>query len=291
MNNRMAVTGHCKLILVEGIPGSGKTSLATFIRQLLDKAGVPNSLYVEGDPDHPADFESVAHFSRLDYQAFLSQHGAYRDMLEQNASIRGVDCFLAYRKLKTGDGQTVLDTLISELAKHDVNETPSADTYRRLAASRWKDFADQVAAAQRVSIFECCFLQNPLTVLLGKHNVAPPVAASHLQTIAAMLRPLQPALIYLRQQDVRAALKHIAQERPQAWKDFLISYFTGQGWGKASGLSGFEGVIAFYEMRQQVELDLLYQLDVTPLLVDTSKRDWAESQREITAFVGNIIRL
>jgi hypothetical protein len=277
----------CKLIIIEGVPGSGKTTLAAFVKDLLDGKDILNRLYCEGDLDHPADFEAVAHFTRSDYESFLSHHASYRQLLEQNVTINGDDCFLGYHKLKLGDGQILPDALITELAKHDVYETPLAGNYCRLAAKRWQEFAERAARTEEISIFECCFLQNPLTVLLGKHNVAVPDALKHIQAVTATIQPLQPILIYLWQADTRATLDRVSRGRPQEWKEFLIAYFTQQGWGKATRVNGFEGVIAFYEMRKRIELDLLRQLDITKLLVENTSYDWVENQRAIAAFLSD----
>jgi hypothetical protein len=272
-----------KLILVEGMPGSGKTTLAAAIKAFLADRGIPNRLFCEGDLNHPADFESVAHFTRSEFAAFLAQHSSYRLFLEQHVALQGDDCFLSYRQMKWRD---IPDELIAALAAHDVYETPQAETYCRLARERWQAFVAATQQVDEISIFECCFLQNPLTVLLGKHNVAVPDAVEHIRAVAATVQPLRPILVYLWQQDARATLERVVGERPQEWKDFVIDYFTQQGWGKATRASGFEGVIAFYEMRKRIELDLLRQLDITQLLVDNTNYDWAESQRTITAFMS-----
>jgi hypothetical protein len=74
-----------------------------------------------------------------------------------------------------------------------------------------------------------------------------PDAVEHIRAVAATVQPLRPILVYLWQQDARATLERVVGERPQEWKDFVIDYFTQQGWGKAARASGFECVIAFYE--------------------------------------------
>jgi hypothetical protein len=278
----------CKLIIVEGLPGSGKTTLAAFVKDLLDEKGFSNRLYCEGDLDHPADFESVAHFTRPDYESFLSHYASYRQLLEQNVTINGDDYFLGYRNLKLGDGQIIPDTLMIELAKHDVYETPLAGTYCRLASKRWQEFVERAVRTEEVSIFECCLLQNPLTVLLGKHNIPVPDAIRYIYVVTKMIQPLKPILIYLWQKDTRMALERVARERPQKWKEYLIAYFTTQEWGKANRAYGFDGVIAFYEMMKRVELDLLNQLDIVRLLVENENCDWVESQKAITTFINTV---
>jgi len=44
---------NTKLILVEGLPGSGKTSTARYVKQLLDEQNIANRLFLEGDLEHP----------------------------------------------------------------------------------------------------------------------------------------------------------------------------------------------------------------------------------------------
>jgi len=274
-----------KLIMVEGIPGSGKTTQATFVKKFLDERGIPNHLYLEGDLNHPADFESVAYFTRSEYELLLTRHAAHRQMLEQNVTIKGDDCFFSYRQLELDNGQASLDELMNELAAHDVYQVPSAETYCRLALARWQAFAEQAQRTQEVSIFECCFLQNPLTVLLGQYNVDLSDAARHVMTITAAIQPLRPTLIYLWQKDTRMTLERVARERPPAWRDFLVAYFTQQGWGKAHGVSGWDGVIAFYEMRTRVELDLLRRLNLASVVIDNSDYDWDKTRQEAKKFL------
>ena len=51
-----------KLILLEGISGSGKSSAGDFVQGLLHLQGLAVRFWREGDFDHPADFEGVVQF-------------------------------------------------------------------------------------------------------------------------------------------------------------------------------------------------------------------------------------
>lgn len=278
------MTNQCKLILVEGIPGSGKTTQASYIKEILDSQGIPNRLYLEGNPEHPADFESVAHFTSLELENFIDQHHGFRQWLQQAVTTRDDDYFISYGRPHSPIPRKAFDDMLADLAKHDVYALNQPQTFQRLTLDRWWDFVDEASHRDEVTILECAFLQNPLTALLGKYNLPPCESRQHLEQLAAIVRPLHPILIYL-QTDVRRALEQAAQQRPADWRDFVIQYLTSQGWGKATGLNGYEGVIAFYQMRNQVELDILSRLDMDQLQLNLCEHDWPEIQKRIGNFV------
>ena len=85
-------------------------------------------------------------------------------------------------------------------------------------------------------------------------------AQAHILKIAGLLEELHPSSVYLASSNVCQVLQRIAREHPQEWVDFVIAYLTEQGYGKAHGLAGYQGVIQFYEMRQALELELMPQL-------------------------------
>ena len=65
---------NTKLIMVEGIPGSGKSSTARFITESLQSQGIQHELFLEGDFDHPADCESMACFTQATFNELLAKY-------------------------------------------------------------------------------------------------------------------------------------------------------------------------------------------------------------------------
>ena len=87
----VATTGNCRLVVVSGTTGSGKITTASFIEAFLEQKSVPDPLYCESDPEHPADFEGTARFTRPHYESFLAGHATQRRQLERNAIADGND--------------------------------------------------------------------------------------------------------------------------------------------------------------------------------------------------------
>ena len=276
-----------KLILVEGLPGSGKTTTAVFIAEWLQRRGVETAVFLEGNLDHPADFESIACLDAQEYANLKAQFPDYKDFLERQVLIDGDDHFFRYRALQQSI-PTLPEALIAALAHYEIYEL-SADKFRRLLLKRWQRFADSAAASTVTYIFECCFLQNPLTMMFGRHDEPVIDAQSFVLELAASVQALQPRWLYLETGDVRTSLTQIAQSRPKEWLDYVIAYHTQQGHGKVQGWQGFDGLVNFYEMRQTIELDLLPKLPFPSLLVQHT--NWAADQTQIGQFLSQTFLL
>jgi len=274
-----------KLIIIEGIPGSGKTLLAEFIHRTLDQQCVPNRVFLEGNPDHPADFESLAHFSPRDFAVLLERWPLFRTVLERQVQVDGEDYFLGYRSLHSQDGQALPEELMADLARHDVYETQLPQTYCRLALQRWSAFVEKTRASPETYIFECCLMQNPFAILMLRHGWSAAETGSHIRSVADSIRVLNPLLIYIRTAAPRATLEHMACERPREWMEFVTAYTDHGAWSKANGVSGFEGFIRFHEQRQEIELDLLQGLNISSLVIDDHLMDWETRQRAVATFL------
>jgi len=272
-----------KLILIEGIPGSGKTTTARFVCDWLKRHGQHPALFQEGDWNHPADFESVACLDEREYAEIGAQFPEQASLLAQQAWQENGEWFFSYRKMQHEYGEQIPMALFETLAHFEIYELP-AEKHRRLLLRRWQNFAARAATEKLVYIFECCFLQNPITTLLARHNLPTETVHQHVLALSKIVEPLHPKLVYLAQDDPRATLNDVRKERPQAWADYVTWYLTGQEYGKAHGLSGFEGVILFYTILQAIELEFLSTLPI-PSIVILDNTDWATRYKHLTAFL------
>ena len=248
-----------RLVLIEGIPGSGKTTTARFAAEWLTQNGVEPALFLEGNWDHPADYESTACLDEDQYAGLQAQFPELREFLDQQVRWEGGERFLCYPEIQQTYGHSLPDGLMEALAQYEIYDLP-VEKHVRLLRERWQNFADRATQEKRTYIFECCFLQNPFTTLLARHNLPLAAVRRHILDLAEMLQSLRPRLIYLAQSDPRATLERVRSERPPEWADYVTGYITGGAYGKAHGLSGFSGTAEFYAERQALELELIRAL-------------------------------
>lgn len=275
-----------RLILLEGIPGSGKSTAGAYLQTMLEQAGFAVRFWREGDFDNPADFEGVACLTETLHRDLLARYPELAALLEEQLTIRGADHLLKYRKLQYLHPQQVPQELVDELFDYDVYDGLPMEDYCRLALDRWQEFTRFAECSKQLMILECCFLQNPLTVMLARHNADAQLARNQVAKIAGMIAPLNPLVIYLQPRNVRKALEDVRAERPKEWADFVIWYLTGQAYGKAHRTAGYEGVIQFYEMRQKLEVELLKELPVRSLVIQHNGTEWEHCYKKIVAFVS-----
>jgi hypothetical protein len=274
-----------RLIVVEGIPGSGKTTMARFVKNLLDDVRVANELFVEDNLDHPAEYESVAWFPRDEYEHFLEHHAANRSLLAKYSWFRGEDCFIAYGKLDKAHRQEIPAELSGELAQCDVWAVPTPDLFCRLKMDRWKTFAETARQGKQTYILECCLIQNPLAVLMIRHNMSESYTLAYVRSVLELVEALDPLILYLWPRDTWKAWERITRERPEEWINAMIDYLERGQWSHANQLSGYESVVAFHDLRKEIEMRFLQELDGQALLVEMSDYDWDRCQREIAQYV------
>jgi len=255
-----------KLILVEGLPGSGKTTTAQFIADILNEQGkVETALFLEGNLDHPADYESVACLSESEFEALCAKNKEFCGVLREQAKRVGDDYFISYRKLNA-------DTLMAQLRPKDVYELP-LEKHMAVVRDKWTDFAENAQGQDRTYIFECAFIQNPVTAAMIKYNAPKETVIAYVNELAKLIEPLHPVLVYVDQSDSERSFKKAIQERPKDWFDFFIDYYTSQGYGLAHELSGLDGTLEVLRARKSLELEIMNQLAMKKVILDNSDFD------------------
>ncbi|QHT60924.1 hypothetical protein GXP70_13855 [Paenibacillus lycopersici] len=275
---------HPKLVLIEGLPGSGKSTTARLVHELLGEKGIPARLYTEGNPDHPADYEGAAWFEPQAFERLLQSSGEHCGFLARHARQESGGYVLEYRKLQHAGGFPA--DLLAAVSANDIYELPFAQN-RALITNRWRSFAERaMGGPDNTFVFECCFIQNPVTVGMIKHGEAPGEVASYVAELASIVEPLNPLLLYVDQDDLDHSFRKAVAERPKEWADGFMAYYTGQGYGREHGCEGLEGTIRVLEARRRLEADIYESIPFGKLSVNNSCFDPQAYRQELQAIVA-----
>src|SRR5512133_501355 len=103
-----------KLILLEGIPGSGKSTAGLHLQTFLERKGFTVQFWREGNFDNPADFEGIACLREPAYQELLCRYPELTGLFREQLTVQGADYLLKYRKLQHLHSQETPQSLVDE---------------------------------------------------------------------------------------------------------------------------------------------------------------------------------
>ncbi|WP_312193766.1 hypothetical protein [Exiguobacterium sp.] len=244
-----------KLYLMEGLPGSGKTTTAEALTHLLQEQQINTCLHIEGDLNHPADYESVAYLTMNEWIDFQSKYASLNVL--RFAEVFNDYVLVSYRQWQSE--MDIPEAALTFLQARDIYELPF-ELYQLLILKKWEVFVAQALTTDTTYVFECCFLQNPLTMGLIKYDLPEATLRAYIERIATIIAPLQPVLVYVDQTDVEKSFRKALNERPTEWADGFVSYYTEQAYGVNHSLLGVEGTIAILRERKALEHQLLKTL-------------------------------
>lgn len=261
---------NTKLIIVEGLPGFGKSTTAQLINDILSQNKIEVELFLEGNLNHPADYDGVSCFNKFEFDRLVSNSGDFKEVLLKRVLKKGSNYLLPYRKIKNEFGDQFSDELFNDISRNDIYELPF-DKNVELIADKWQDFAEIALEDDKVYIFECCFIQNPLTIGMIKYGEQKEKIINYVMKVAKIIENLNPMLFYVEQDDLEFSFRKALKERNPEWSTGIVDYYTNQGYGKEHNHSGVEGAIKVLEARRNLELEIFDMLKMKKEKINNTK--------------------
>ncbi len=273
-----------KLILVEGLPGFGKSTTARLVYNILKEQNVEAELFLEGDVDHPADFEGVAFFTNSEMEQLLLEHEHQSEMIKLHMEEYESGYLIPYQKLQHKLGIELTPELLNSFMKKDIYELP-LEQNQYLIEKRWQAFAEQAQKSEKVTIFECCFIQNPITVGMIKYNTSKENLIQYIKSLENAIDGLNPLLLYVNQVDLKFSFHKAINERTKEWFDGFVNYYANQAFGNENNYTGLEGTLKILEARKQLEINILEELSIKKEVINNSNYDLQSYQSTLRDFI------
>lgn len=263
-----------RLFIVEGLPGSGKSTTAKHVADRLEKLKTARNVICvdEGTGNHPADYESHAYLTGGDLAAFPP---GLREMIRTNAEYRMDGYVVPLSKM----GGVALNRLLP----YKLYDALPWETEMPLMLDKWRSFAESVDE-HTAYVFNCVFLQNPMCETMMRFGFSQEQSFGYISKIAELTVPLEPAVVYLKNDDIAGSIKAVAEERG-GWLDEAVKYHVSGAYGRSINARGFEGYIACLEERQRRELAILDKLPVRSLVLENTWQDWAGAYKKLDRFI------
>lgn len=253
-----------QVLLFEGIPGSGKTTLARRVQEYLASKGLNVTMVFEGDI-HPIDLAWCSYMDKETFEECLAKYPSLQEEILAKTKKKGDKYITAYTKVRVNDKKDL--DFYQEFSNHEIYKFDDLESFRKIHLDLYSYFnshCEQDAAY----IFECVLLQNHLNELILRYNKSEEYMKNYIQDLLNQLPNIDLQIIHLEQADVKKKLSHIIKERtpenmniPKNWVDLVVDYLDRQPYAKDLGYEGKEGVYQYYMDRQEIEKRLIKELD------------------------------
>jgi hypothetical protein len=289
-----------RLLLVEGSPGSGKTTTARSASRWLAAAGARVRVYYEGDPQ-PADLAWQWWLAPTEFEAVCQTHPGAEAELRRCAWIGTAGVAVAYTKVDVDRcGGQWPEVEAAMQGREPFNGSVAAATFMHILTERWAEFGASEGSpdAADVVVFDGALLQNTLVelVLYAQHDADS--IAGELRRLAESVAQWRPVLLRLVPVDPAAALQAVGRERIDAegrpqWLTSAEDYTVDTPWARARGLSSPGALQAYLAYRQRLEAEVLPRLPLQ--WVDLASpvgtcAPWGPFEEELAATLASLIR-
>lgn len=149
-----------KLVIVEGIPGSGKSTLSRYIHDMSNTHQIESELFLEGNLRHPADYESVACMPNEELDRLRSIYSEVFQYIDPFVSLNGNDSLIAYALAQQSAQNKIPSSLYEEIQRYEIYDGVPVEKYCELMIQRWKSFVKDQREKEKLIILECCFYRT-----------------------------------------------------------------------------------------------------------------------------------
>jgi hypothetical protein len=215
-----------RLIMLDGLSGSGKSATATYLALQLQSLGAPYRYYWELEVPHPINTRSQ----------------------------------LDGRNLST---QELVD----------------------LNLAKWKSFAEWAQEQDVVTILDGKPFHISVMNMALQDNITQQQIVDFVGAIAELTRPLNPTLIYLRQDDIGQAIRRLGADRGEEWIEDYVQLIESHPTFGGVDFSGLAGMVQFLGRFRDLVEGGFDAMDVRKLSIDTTTGNWHSYYRQVNSCV------
>lgn len=266
-----------KLLMVEGLPGSGKSTVARKIKKHMEEKG-KKVIFYEAESTNPADMAWQAYLTKEEYHRFvadcldiwLQTKPTITDeelirRIEMQSQMENGHVAVAYRNINfPGSEYQVLARKLS--SKEIFQGGLPFEELRELHLERWSRFAHNMQLRRETVIFESNFLQNSIFELMCYRGMNDEQILDYLMELADTVRFLEPRIVYIETEDIEKLVDKTAKKRalpPESGNDWLtcfVNWVSTTIYGQRHNLSGKEGLIKVLRERQRMDYLVLRKI-------------------------------
>lgn len=272
-----------RVILLEGMPSTGKTTNSRFIQIQLERQGIETEWIHEVAMPHPVLFFDEVGFTREEYRDFIKEYPMVTGLLDKISVVREntvtVNLDLIQWHYKDQFDQAAYEALL----QFDTWKF-SIERYKRFALDKWSHFARQVLHdPQKVYIVDSAIFQYQIFRFLFENKPFEELQ-SFVSQIEDIMKPLHPSLIFLYRENAEATIEYLEKDRGISYLEYLYERDKNQPYyrEKPDSVESFKQFLRDYDTM----VNLLFRSFAgNKLSLEISKENWVDLEDEMLSFL------
>ena len=272
-----------RLIMIEGLPGSGKSTKSHFLLMQLDNAEKPSRWIHEVARPHPVLFFDEACLTYDEYALFIKAHPKSEQVLNQTAVFRKNTVGIDLLELKWNYMDIFGNNVIDDLYEYDVWKFP-LDKYMNVALDKWAYFVEMVLREEvGVYILDSSIFQYQIFKFILK-NTPINELKQFMQKIVNIIKPLIPNLIYLYRENAEASINFLENLRGKQFLEGIWQRDKDEPYyiDKPKGAEGNKQFLRDYANIAEQLFDIV---DFRKIAIDITGQDWESQETKILSFL------
>lgn len=201
-----------RLILLEGLPATGKSTNSSFILSQLNYNGIPARWVHEVARPHPTLYFYEACLDYNEYGSFVEKFPVVKSIFNKIAVFRGKTVGIDLLELEWNYLGDIGEEAFEAIKQYDVWNFP-IEKYAEIALEKWTSFVQKsMMESDQVTLLDSSIFQYQVFCFLLK-NMSYESLEEFIQKLFAIISPLKPVLIYLSRERTEDAIAFLEKER------------------------------------------------------------------------------
>jgi hypothetical protein len=272
-----------RLIMFEGLPGTGKSTNSHFMLKQLELNKVPTKWIHEVARPHPILFFDEVSLTYNEYDTFIKTNPHTEQILKQIAIFRKNTVGIDLLEIEWYYIDTVGEAAFQFLKEFDVMKF-SLDKYIDVAIEKWAFFIESILNENEVYILDSGIFQYQIFTFMLK-NVPNSSLQSFIQKLIGIIKPLNPKLIYFYRNNVEDTISFLEKKRGISFLEAIGERNKSQPYYNDKP-KGAEGHKCFLRDYANVAKKLFDMVDCLKLSIEITNQDWSVYENTVLSFCG-----
>ncbi|MCL2501284.1 MAG: hypothetical protein FWE90_13260 [Defluviitaleaceae bacterium] len=277
-----------QLIMLEGLPSTGKTTNARFINIQLERSNFDAKWIHEVAMPHPVLFFDEVGLTYDEYNKFLKIYPKASDILNKIAVFKKNTVGIHLPEIQWNHKDEIGEDIYKALLKFDVWNFP-LDVYKKFALEKWANFTEKVIKNRNeVYIIDSALFQFQIFTFLFQNKPYEELQ-NFINQIIDIIQPLNPCLIYFYRENTEATINYLENDRGTSYLNSIWNRDKAQPYyaNKPPGAESFKQFLRDYAFMANL---LFNSLPTKKLSLEISDKNWACLEDEMLSFL-NINRI